>query len=598
MKLPIIRTAIPVAAPLALGLLATPLVAQDLAPRAPVDLAPLNAGTAGAPAIDLSTDASCAVWAELAFGSGEVWCARSNGRGVAWQTPVQVDTDTSGATKITNADSVLRSGSDVWVFWLDSRSGATSEDVRFNRSTDGGATFPSLDAALPDGFLGAGDVRAFKPRLVQSSGGDALMVFMRVAPSGVADEELHVTRSTDGGATWSPTQRLAGDSSQGYDVDQFDAVVVGDVVHVVWEDDSANGAGRYSVHHARSVDGGATFSSALALDSTDPTDQGNSEAPGDNGLRVRAEGPQVAVAWLEERTDPSNEEVRLALSTDGGQSFGADFRVGAGDPISVDVDYLDLWMSNDQLLVALTDNRATGGTFDELFVWRRHFNGGASTETGLSNTGGAAFPRFCGAGDQVALTWLTDDVRQSLVGRISENNGATWLPRTVLFDSGGVQDVDNATACFDPGYDNLLVAFLADVGPQGTNRVHAGGVRPPTLVPQGFDTGSMFVGFQGLNLVENGDQLFCVVVALAQAEGAFLLPDARDTGLAYDLFTSAGLTLLPSLLAPVSLAGNASTPLLVNNLPPGLAFEAVGVTLDALGQTRRLTDVVSITVGP
>jgi len=599
MKLPTLRIAVPPTASLALGLLATPLVAQDLAPRTPVDLAPLVTGTSGAPSVALSTDAACVAWAQFEFGNGEVWSARSNGRGVNWQAPVRVDTDITGATKITNPYSVQRGDSTVWTFWLDSRSSATTEDVRFNVSNDDGASFAPLDAAIPDGYGGLGDVRAFRPAIVSSTSGDAVLVVMRVAPAGVFDEELFVTRSTDGGATWSTPLRLAGDSGQGHDVDQFDLAVDGDTVHLVWEDDSANGAGRYSTYHARSTDGGVTWSAPTALDAaTDPTDAGNSDAPGDNGLRVRSDGAQVAVAWLEERTHPDNEEVRLALSTNSGQSFAADFHVGAGDPNTVDVDYLDLWMVNDQLLVAFTDNRASGGTLDGLFVWRRHFNGSQSTEVGLSNAAGGAFPRFCGAGDQVALTWHTDNLRQSLIGRISENAGATWLPRTVLYDSLGVNDVDNATACFDAGYDNLLAAFLADVGPVGENRVLVSGVRPPTIVPLGFDTGSFYVGFQGLNLIEDDDQLFCVVVALSQAEGAFLLPDTRDTGLAYDVFTSAGLTLLPSLLAPVNLTGNASTPLLVNNLPPGLTFQAVGVTLDALGQTQRVTDVATVVVGP
>ena len=85
----------------------------------------------------------------------------------------------------------------------------------------------------------------------------------------------------------------------------------------------------------------------------------------------RENGSTVAVAWLEERSHPTNEEARLAVSTDGGATFAADEMVGFGSASSVDVDYLDLWVGGGSITIALTDNRSSLGSLDELHLWRR-----------------------------------------------------------------------------------------------------------------------------------------------------------------------------------------------------------------------------------
>lgn len=580
------------------ALLAGPALAQDLQPRTPVEIAPTQAGAAGAPSISLSIDRANVAWSNFANGSGEVWASRSNGRAIVWESPVRVDTDVFGAVKITNSGSVSQVGSNVYVFWLDARTGTMFDDVRFNLSTDGGQTFGTQDRQVPDGYGGGVEVRDFRAIARPGTSGDVLHVAVRVAPSGLVDEELWIVRSLDGGQTWQTPTRIAGNTLASLDVDQFSLAVDGLNLHLVWEDDSTNGAGRYSPYHVRSTDGGATFGTVTRLDVTDATDAGNCDAPGEHGLRVRVDGQQIAVAWLEERTHPTNEQARYTQSLDGGLTFDADVRVGGGDPNTVDVDYLDLCLVGSKALVALTDNRTTLGSFDHLYVWRRDLAGGAATETQLSNASGAAFPRFTGDDEQVAVVWQSDEARQSLESRVSENNGATWLSQTTLEGASGARDVDNATAAFDSGYDNLVAPYLLDSGPGGQNRVFVNGVRPPTILPIGFAPSAPLIGFRGENLVEDNDILFLVLISLSQTEGSFLLPDQRDTGLAFDAFMNAGFTLLPSLIAPVQTNGVANTPLLINSLPPGLQFQAVGLTLDVLGVTQRLTDVATITVGP
>jgi hypothetical protein len=571
--------------------------AQTTNPRPPQELAPLLGGLASTPSLSVTTASTVAAWANYDSGIGQVWSARSNGRGVMWQAPVRVDRDPTFALKLSLSDSVQRVGSNVYVLWIDERNGSNTNEVRFNVSTDGGATFAASDASVPHPLGGAGEIRAVRIASGPTPSGDGLHVAMRVAPPGVFDEELWITSSHDGGTTWTAPLRLAGDTSLGLDVDQFAIAVQGSRVHLVWEDESTNGAGRYSPYHVRSTDHGLTYRPVVRLDTSDAADLGNSDAPGEHGLQVRVWNDQVGVAWVEERTHPMNEEVRVAFSLDGGASFGNDERIGGGDPNVVDVDYLDLWIRGTVALVAFTDNRSTLSNVDQLYVWRRQVAGGAATETTVSTSAGAAFPRFTGTGSQVVVGWLTDSsIRQSLVSRTSEDLGLSWQPVARHFDAQNGLDVDSAVLAFEPSYDNVVSAFLVDTGPGGLNRVHTGGLRPPTLVPQGFSPSAPFISFRGENLLEADATLFLVAVGLTASEGSLVLPDQRDVGLAYDALTAAGFSILPSLVAPIQPTGVANTQSLSNTLPPGLVFRAVGVTVSPTVGTVRLSDVVTIVV--
>jgi hypothetical protein len=568
--------------------------AQNVAPRAPQELGPALNGLAAPPSIATALDTTIAAFSDFDNGLSRVWSVHSNGRGVLWGAPVRVDRDPLSTLKVTQSDSVQRVGANTYVFWLDDRNTPSSNTVYFNVSTDAGATFGVSDTPVPHPLGGLGEIRAMRVASGPTPQGDGLHVAVRVAPNLAADEELWITSSLDGGATWTTPLRLAGDTANGIDVDQFALAVANGRVHVVWEDDATNGAGRYSVRHARSGDNGLTFAAPQALDTTDPLDLGNADAPGEFGLQVRAHNDQVIVGWLEERTHPDNEEVRLAVSIDGGVSFGADERVGSGDPLTVDVDYIDVWVRQAVVLVALTDDRAALGS-DQLYVWRRPVAGGTATEVALTTGSDAAFPRFAGAGAQVAVAWLADSpVRQSLLSRSTDDLGLSWQPAARLYDAQNSRDVDNASIAFDPAYDNVLATYLVDTGPGGTNRAFTGGVRPPTLVPQGFAPKGPFVSFRGENLLEGDATLMLVAVGFTAAEGSLVLPDLRDIGLAYDALTAAGINLIPSLVAPIQPNGVANTPALVNGLPPGLVFRAVGLTVSPTVGTVRLSDVVTI----
>jgi hypothetical protein len=194
-------------------------------------------------------------------------------------------------------------------------------------STDGGSTF--TDVLLPgwDSFSGAAGL--FKHVL---AGGDPVLAFApdgtlyysalvydfsfpNRTPSGVA-----VASSRDGGATWNtPVMVHYEDANTFFNDKEWIAAGAGGNVYVTWTLFKFNlGQGGYissKIVEAVSHDQGATWSDPIAVsDSAHPFDQGSSPAVAPDGtVLVAYEGNQAS--------DVTKDQIVLARSTDGGQTF-------------------------------------------------------------------------------------------------------------------------------------------------------------------------------------------------------------------------------------------------------------------------------------
>lgn len=125
-----------------------------------------------------------------------------------------------------------------------------------------------------------------------------------------------------------------------------------------------------------------------------------------NGPSVAALGDTVAVAWFTGAQDTAR--VRVALSVDGGASFGAPVRVDDGDPIgrvSVVLDDraqpLVLWMER------------TGADSAAVRVRRVAWDGAQSEAVTVASVGAArasGFPRVVRHGDQLVFAWTEPGV--------------------------------------------------------------------------------------------------------------------------------------------------------------------------------------------
>ena len=151
------------------------------------------------------------------------------------------------------------------------------------------------------------------------------------APNGMRRASLALIRSSDRGATWSGPTRIAdllaiGTKDPDSGVAIRDAAVLGEIavdtlgnLYVVWQDARFSGGARDGIAFARSIDGGATWSAPVQVNSVTtvqallPT------------VRVRADGT-IGVLYYDLRDntpDPATlpTDVWLARSNDGGRTW-------------------------------------------------------------------------------------------------------------------------------------------------------------------------------------------------------------------------------------------------------------------------------------
>lgn len=213
----------------------------------------------------------------------------------------------------------------VYVTWTDFTSRGSS--ISFARSLNNGKFFD------PPKVLSTGD------RFVQGSmpftapNGDLYVVYSAISADFTTDL-IRIVKSTDGGATFSaPTTVIAGqgigtmtggnqvrtNSFPTIGIDKNGAVHV--VVSYIPSQSTSDPA---DVLYVRSLDGGKTFSTPLKLN-----DDNTKTAQFLPSIAIAPDGT-IAAKWWDRRNDPVNNsltDVYMAISRDGGQSFGKNFRI-------------------------------------------------------------------------------------------------------------------------------------------------------------------------------------------------------------------------------------------------------------------------------
>ncbi len=207
----------------------------------------------------------------------EVMFSRSTDGGASWSAPASLATGC-----LTGAVPAVAKDGSLFVTWFDCNSG-DREPVR--KSTDGGVTFSAAVAA------GSGLVRCPNPlpgasfRIdvaipsIATDPTDSARVFVAWSScTATAQADVFFSRSTDGGATWSPSPLRVNDDGASNPRDQFMAWITVDdfgVVRAMWGDDRLDlvnpGGHNYDIFAAASTDQGASFGSNVRV-STQPSD--------------------------------------------------------------------------------------------------------------------------------------------------------------------------------------------------------------------------------------------------------------------------------------------------------------------------------------
>lgn len=224
-----------------------------------------SSGDSGWP--DMAIDSGGAihiVWNDNASGSTEIFYKQSTNGGAAW-SPAKRLTWTSGGS---GAQAIAGgSGNDLHVAWEDYTPG--NQEIYHLKSSDGGTNWstPRRITWTP--------TKSYNPAVALDSGNAVHVVW---EDSMAGNSEIYYKRSTNGGTTWGAAQRLTW--TPGYSSNSIIGTDSSGVIHFVWYDEAS---GDFEIYHKRSTNGGTTWSPrqrltwnsgissfpALALDSSD-----------------------------------------------------------------------------------------------------------------------------------------------------------------------------------------------------------------------------------------------------------------------------------------------------------------------------------------
>jgi hypothetical protein len=289
-------------------------------------------------------------WADDRNGLADICFNRSLDGGSSWlPADIRLETDLSGAAT-SRAPQITVLGDSVYVTWADSRNGDFRygpDDIYFNRSLDGGASWLATDMRL-DTDLPAAAHSKF-PQIAAFD--DAVYVAWGDSRNGAQD--IYFNRSLDGGASWLATDMRLDTDLPGTAHSQSQQIAAsGDSVYVVWQDSRfSTGGAVFDIHFNRSLDRGATWLPADIQLETDSPGLHNSSSP-----QIAASGDSVYVTWQEERD--GRVDIHFSRSLDSGLSWlTSDIRLDTDLPGAAYSSQPQIAASGDSVYVTWEDTR-------------------------------------------------------------------------------------------------------------------------------------------------------------------------------------------------------------------------------------------------
>lgn len=286
------------------------------------------------PAGTAQANASIAVWGsgagtrvavsyvDRATANPQLHVAASTDGGATFGPSAQVSSHTDSRS-LQGSIAVGEDGT-LYAAWARQYAGDRWDDTFFSRSSDGGATWSAPVVAFK------GDHYSSASHIVAGRAGEVWIV--------IDDDQswkmnLVLRRSTDGGATWGETQITSNTKTGEIALLSSLARAPDGTLHVIWAGSPARGNAPFRVFHARSTDGGVTWSSPVAVQDDVPLGTVyNTDYRQPPSLAVGADGTLHAV-WADDREGPGNHSdtrnhgIYLSRSTDGGATWSADVRV-------------------------------------------------------------------------------------------------------------------------------------------------------------------------------------------------------------------------------------------------------------------------------
>jgi hypothetical protein len=190
-----------------------------------------------------------AVWQDNTPGNYEIYYRKSADGGATWGTAKRL-TWTSGSSGRPGV--AVSSSGHIHLVWQDDTPGKA--EIYYKKSSDGGTTWTANKR------LTWTSGHSNYPSVVVDGSGNPHVVWQDETPG---NNEVYYRKSADGGSTWAASQRLTWNS--GSSQEPWIAVDTSGHLGLVWTD---NTPGNFEVYHRESTNGGATWTASQKLSST------------------------------------------------------------------------------------------------------------------------------------------------------------------------------------------------------------------------------------------------------------------------------------------------------------------------------------------
>lgn len=276
-----------------------------------------NGYPAGTQAVESVSMATSSPYVYLAMrvdgpsGNDEIWVSASDDDGLSFAPAVYISSLAAGTADAINV-AITAEGATCHVTWCDDRQGFQEEEVWYQRSTDGGATWLAADVQLDSSPAGAGDAQS--STMVIAADGSNVAVSWQEERTSASNEELYFNVSQDGGNTWLANDVVVGNYDPLTDDVDFNSMALkGDTILFAWRD---NRTLLDQVYAATTSDFGTTVNEVvinLEDDNTSPW--------------AYAWDELLAISYAGGSTPQDH---RVVISRDGGATFSGEYSLSKG----------------------------------------------------------------------------------------------------------------------------------------------------------------------------------------------------------------------------------------------------------------------------
>lgn len=373
------------------------------------------------PQITGSGDYIYVVWQDDRNGSDDIFFNYSTNGGASWQsTDIQINTNTPGSSESVDPQ-IYAEDNYIFIVWGDSRNG-NWYDVYLNYSLDYGTNWQTADLRINHQNS---DARS--PKI--SFTGSRVYIVWQDFRNGLGD--IYFNYSIDNGTSWQITDaRLDTDLAGAGSSWEPGLCVTGDNLYVVWQD---NRNGNWDIYVNYSHNGGVDWNiNDVKIDSS--PEVYNSFSP-----QLCCNGMEVYVCWLDDRNGEN--DLYFNSSLDGGETWqGSDIRVENDLPGMNRSRYNRIYFTGEIIYLIWIDDRNTSSdlflnhSFDSGFSWLDYDIRIDTDDT----SGELVSPCITANNHNVFLAW--EDYRDSLFDNgiyfnYSLNIGNAWHYPDIRLDS-------------------------------------------------------------------------------------------------------------------------------------------------------------------